>query len=95
LGKRGGAVARLGRRPDHLPLLAVTEEQIRDWHLPTRPAKDEGGRDVVELDAIPPDELIKLVRDAIVSHIDADAWEREQVVEQSEREVLARMAGRD
>jgi hypothetical protein len=77
--------------PISFELLAVTDEQIDEWDLPTRPDKD-GGRDVVELDAIPPDKLIGLVEDAILSHIDADAWEKERQVEQSEREILERMA---
>jgi hypothetical protein len=49
----------------------------------------------VELDAIPPDELIALVEDAITSHIDADAWQKEQAVEESERQLLTAMAHLD
>jgi hypothetical protein len=45
--------------PITFELLAVTEEQIIDWNLPTRPAKATDseaykfGADAVELDAIP------------------------------------------
>jgi hypothetical protein len=79
--------------PISFSLLAVTGDQIRDWKLPTRPAKDEDGRDVVELDAIPPERLIALVEDAITSHIDADAWEKERATEASERAILERIVG--
>jgi hypothetical protein len=81
--------------------LAVTEEQINEWNLPTRPAKATDPEahkfrgDAVELDAIPPDKLISLVEDAIVDLIDTDAWEKEQVIEESEREILAAMVGGD
>jgi len=49
--------------PIHFELLAVTDDQISAWDLPTRPAKASDpeaatfdGR-AVELDAIPPDKL--------------------------------------
>ena len=35
------------------------------------------------------EEIVRI--DAIVSHIDADAWEKEQVFEESERKVLERL----
>jgi hypothetical protein len=82
-----------GDAPIEFELLAVTDEQIADWDLPTRPAKTDGDADAVELDAIPPDLLTGLVDDAIQSHIDGDAWTKEQVIEASEREILARLAG--
>jgi hypothetical protein len=50
--------------------LAVTEEQVRAWNLPTRPAKKSDpeaakfGSVAVELDAIPPDRLVALAEDA-------------------------------
>ena len=72
--------------------LAVTAEQIVAWELPTRPAKEKGEPDAVELDAIPPDRLRKLVEDAIVSHVNAAAWRMEQAAEASERELFMRMA---
>ena len=55
--------------------LAVTEDQIRDWNLPTRPTKKTDTRsrnfgDIsVELDAIPPDTLRELVEEAINRHL--------------------------
>jgi hypothetical protein len=76
--------------PVSCELLAVTDEQIDAWNLPTRPDKKEN-REVVELDAILPDKLTTLVEDAIVGLIDEDAWRIEQAYEASEREILERM----
>ena len=75
----------------------MTDTQIDELQLPTRPAKKSDpeahkwGARAVELDAIPPDELQTLVHDSIVSLVDAEAWRMEQAVEQSEREILKRM----
>jgi hypothetical protein len=80
--------------PIKVELLAVTDDQIRAWNLPTRPAKENADEIAVELDAIPPDKLRGLVEDAIISLIDRDAWEKEQAVEASERELLEQMAAR-
>ncbi len=77
--------------PVHVERLAVTERQVQEWNLPTRPAKKSDpeaakwGDVAVELDAIDPDQLIELVQEAIVSHIDADAWQVEQAVEREEQ----------
>jgi hypothetical protein len=76
--------------PIEYRLLAVTEAQIAAWNLPTRPDKKDG-REVVELDAIPPDRLIGLVDDAISGLVDADAWEYQRIVEASERDGLRRL----
>jgi hypothetical protein len=81
------------RTPIDVSLLAVTDEQISEWNLPTRPAKENADEIAVELDAIPPNTLKELVEVAITDMIAADAWTKEQVVEASEREVLKRMAG--
>jgi hypothetical protein len=60
----------------HFERLAVTEQQISDWDLPTRPTKKSdsraaayGDRDSVELDSIDPRRLRKLVEDAINRHM--------------------------
>ncbi len=85
--------------PIHFDLLAVTDEQVDAWKLPTRPPKDSDPEaakfdgQAVELDAIPPDKLTALVDQAIVQHIDARAWEVEQVAEREERDGLLRLAG--
>jgi hypothetical protein len=76
--------------------LAVTAQQIRDWNLPTRPAKKGdkqaaqwGNRPNVELDAIDPTRLNELVEDAVVSHIDERKWKIEQSVEAEEKDGMA------
>jgi hypothetical protein len=84
--------------PQHAPgvpiefeLLAVTDEQIEVWNLPTRPAKQSDPEastfvgPAVELDAIPPDKLAGLVESAIVKHIEGHAWSLQQAVEREER----------
>jgi hypothetical protein len=74
--------------------LAVTEEQIARWKLPTRPTKLTDSRaaafgaESVELDAIPPKELRELVRTAIERHVDPERLARLRVVEEAERETL-------
>ncbi len=73
-------------------MLAVTDEQIDEWELPTRPEK-QGKGEAVELDAIPPNRLVSLVEDAITNVIEPDAWAKEQAAEQSERQILEQMAG--
>jgi hypothetical protein len=81
--------------------LAVTARQIRRWKLPTRPAKTGPGTHgaeqfiarhgdrSVELDAIPPDRLRKLVGDAIARHADRREIETLKEVEAMERETIA------
>lgn len=79
--------------PITVSLLAVTDEQIEEWQLPTRPAKESADEVAVELDAIPPDRLKTLIDDAIADLIDPDAWEKELAVEANERALLERLAG--
>jgi len=78
--------------------LAVSREQIDRWQLPTRPTKATDtragkfrqvhGTESVELDAIPPDTLRQLVKEAIESHM--DTWELQQLkmAEKNERDAL-------
>lgn len=72
--------------------VAVTLEQIEQWNLPTRPTKKTDVRsknfegESVEVDAIDPDILRELVEDCITNHIDQDVLDRNQVIEQAERE---------
>lgn len=84
--------------PIHVERLAVTEDQIEEWSLPTRPAKKSDpeaakwGKTAVELDAIDPDRLVQLAEDAITDHVDEHAWQVEQQVEREEREGLLALA---
>jgi hypothetical protein len=79
---------------------AVTEQQIDDWDLPTRPTKKTDTRsknfgDIsVELDAIEPNQLRALVQDAIEQHISPRKFKALKAAEESERELLTRWTGR-
>lgn len=79
--------------------IAVTPAQIALWDLPTRPTKRSDTRaggftgESVEVDAIPATMLRQLVRDAIEQHIDTDALRLTRLAEDSERDVLYRIAG--
>lgn len=67
---------------------AVTEAQVEDLDLPTRPPKRKGDPPAVELDAIPPDELRRIARGCIERHIDPGELERTREIEAQERETL-------
>lgn len=74
--------------------VAVTPEQITALDLPTRPDKTNSGfGDCVEVDAIPSSALRHLVREAIEQWIDPEALRLTKVAEDSEREILHRIAG--
>jgi hypothetical protein len=78
--------------------VAVTEEQIAEWDLQTRPTKKSDTRSKsfegvsVELDAIPPAELRQLAEETINRHVD---WKRLKVLlvaEEEERKGLEQIA---
>jgi hypothetical protein len=81
----------------HFERLAVTPDQIAAWHLPSRPTKATDSRAKgfgavsVELDAIPPDRLRSLVRDAIERHLPQRQLDVLKVAEDSERAILLEM----
>jgi hypothetical protein len=84
----------------HFKRLAVTEEQIKRWNLPTRPTKKTDTRakkfdkDVsVELDAITPARLRGLARSAIERHLPRRQFEILKTVEESEREMIGGLVG--
>jgi hypothetical protein len=78
----------------HFERVAVRPEQIEAWGLPTRPTKRTDSRsknfvgDSVEVDAIPPQRLRRLVRERIEVHVDRRALEVQRVAEENEREML-------
>ncbi len=78
----------------HFERLAVNWSQVSDWNLPSRPTKRSDSRsknwrgDSVELDAVHPDQLRQIVRDAIERHLPRDQLEVLKVAEESERELL-------
>jgi len=81
--------------------IAVTEQQIADWDLPTREPKRKSAADkkwphdfACELDAIPPDQLRDLVETYINLHLPQDKLEVLKAAEESEREIIARLVGK-
>ena len=77
--------------------VAVTEAQLEDLKLPTRPTKRSDSRskgfkgESVEVDAIDPEELCQICDDCIRRHIDLDSYYRMLEVEEAERDTLAAM----
>lgn len=82
-----------------LKRVALTPDQIQHYQLPPLPAKtsdprtaqfiaDTGRSDIVELDALPPNVLQDLVKNAILSHIDTEKWNARVQQIQTEREKL-------
>jgi len=79
--------------------LALTPEQIDEYGLPSRPAKRSdpraasfAGTGVVEVEALPVNVLLAVVEGAITTYIDPRALEVAKVAEQSEREIMQRIA---
>ena len=73
--------------------LAVTEEQIEEWGLPTKPRKAGERRlpdvkDTVEAEAVPAARMRALVRAAVEAWLPDGALERARAAEASEREGL-------
>ena len=81
-----------------LDLVAVTDEQIEEWQLPTRPTKRTDTRSQgfagrsVELDAIPAPTLRQLVEDAILRHADLHQLDVLRTFEREERQGLLALA---
>lgn len=75
----------------HFERIAVTDKQIQEFNLLTRPTKltDSRSKDFVgnsvELDAIPPLELRKLVKNTILKHISLDVLDSIKKTEELER----------
>jgi hypothetical protein len=82
----------------HFERVAITEEQIEIYQLPVREtkasdprAKTWGNKPSVELDALPAPILRDMVRECIEYHIDTTEWERLRLIEEHERETLAKI----
>ena len=73
---------------------AVSEDQIDEYNLPTRPTKGTDSRSArfdgesVELDAFSPDDLRELVADSIQEHIDYSIWNETSGQEIQDRAIL-------
>ena len=78
--------------------VGVTEEQIADWDLPTRPTKKSDSRsknfegESVELDAIPSAQLRELARSVIECHVDQHQLKVLRTVEAEERQTMEQLA---
>jgi hypothetical protein len=79
--------------------VSLTEEQIAEFNLPTRPTKREGNThadsfegESTELDALPAPELRRMVRESIEQHISPQALETLRSAEKSEREIIKNWA---
>lgn len=80
----------------HFTQIAITEDQIKQYNLPTRPTKKGSHKkdfvgESVELDALPASVLRGLVRRCITQHIDPDIYNRTLETERMERETLKRI----
>jgi hypothetical protein len=82
--------------------LGLTEAQVTKLNLPTRPAKRKTTADkrwpfsfAAELDAIPPDTLRAIVREAIERHLPAHELAFLKKVEAAERKTLLEFIGRE
>jgi hypothetical protein len=75
--------------------VSVTPEQISNWNLPTRPTKKSDsraknfGRISVELDAVEPSRLRRLVQTVIERHLPRKQFEILKAAEESERKLIA------
>jgi DNA topoisomerase VI subunit A len=87
--------------PPTFERVALTPEQIRKFRLPTRPTKTKKNphaknwkqdTDSTELDALPANELRRLVRAVIERHISPQSLKALRAAEESEREVLYALA---
>ena len=81
-------------------IIGVTLEQIRDLDLPTREPKRKTAADkkwphdfACELDAVPPNYMRQLVKDAIERHLPRHQFEKLKVYEEDERNLLNLWAG--
>jgi len=86
----------------HVERVAVTPEQIQAYNLPARPTKRSRRKSLtyyeathgnvsVELDAMPPDVLREEVRQRIERHMDPWRLQQMRMVEEQERDGLARL----
>ncbi len=78
----------------HFERIAVTEDQIARYDLPTRPTKTTDSRskhfqgESVEVDAIKADDLQTIVNEKITEHLDQAALDSVMVAEESDRKNL-------
>ena len=83
----------------HFERIGITEEQIKTFHLPTRPTKKSDtrakafGSDIsVELDALSPKTLRALVDFFVTKHVDSLEFGRLRAIEVQERKTMLEIA---
>jgi hypothetical protein len=86
-------------QPPFVERIALTEDQVQHYRLPTRPTNRDGNThannfdgDSVELDALPSSELRNLVRECIERHISEQQLDVLRSAEKSERLILKQLA---
>jgi hypothetical protein len=83
----------------HFERIAVEPWQIEEWHLPTRPTKASDTRSrgfgeiSVELDAIEPDRLRRIVAEALERCLPREQLFILKAAEKSEREIIRQLVG--
>jgi hypothetical protein len=81
--------------------VAVTLDQIIDLSLATKPTKTTDSRcgnyegESVEVDAIPPAELRRIVEECITGHVDQQALEQTLAIETAEKATMQRISRRN
>lgn len=73
-------------------VLAINKWQIKEYKLPTRPEKTNRRQRAVEIDALPPEVLRALIRNAIEQHIPQHQLDVIRAGEESERELGLKIA---
>lgn len=73
--------------------IALTPEQVVLYDLPTTPPKKddkrgEGMREICQAEALPPDTLAKIVKEAVMQYYDMAVFDAEVQAEQQERALL-------
>ncbi|MBA7589789.1 hypothetical protein ES708_31880 [subsurface metagenome] len=95
-------LGRYGAGDFEVEKIALTRDQVETLGLPPMPAKTSDprydrfaasyGEECVELDALPPDELESIVRDAIEGLINQEAWDaRKEKIEEEREKVEERI----
>ena len=83
----------------HFERVGVTEQQIREWQLPTQPTPKKSaqhyrrfwpGGDSCQLDAVPPHQLRGLLRERIERHLPVAELDALGRIEEAERETFRR-----
>ena len=73
--------------------VAINDEQIEKYKLPTRPPKPRdlkcGIVSCVEIDSLPMKTLTELIESCIIQHIDPHVWERQKKIESQERKLMS------